>query len=135
LRQLLSEIVLSEIWFDCIIQWFPPLVMARVFSYIQVLCCNWVLLWFVYNQPVGFLSILWCSQSGDDPQEVVSQIWIQDKYKGSFKLSFYIFGFVLDSCIEIWRFFLKFGGILANKKLKKHLILALLILIYLSGYI
>jgi len=50
--------------------------------------------------------------------------------KGSFKISFYIFGFVLDSCIEIWRFFLKFGGILANKKLKKHLILALLILIY-----
>ncbi len=31
LRQLLSEIVLSEIWFDCIIQWFPPPPLAALF--------------------------------------------------------------------------------------------------------
>jgi hypothetical protein len=76
---------------------------------------------------VGFLPILWCSQSGDDPQEVVAKFGYKINMKVSFKISFYIFGFVLDSCIEIWWFFLKFGGILADKNLKKHLILALLI--------
>jgi hypothetical protein len=38
------------------------------------------------------------------------------------KISFYIFSYILEPCIEIWHFFLKFGQILAIENLKKHLI-------------
>jgi hypothetical protein len=39
---------------------------------------------------------------------------------------FYMVGYLLEPCIEIWRFFLNFFQILAIENLKKLLILALL---------
>jgi hypothetical protein len=41
------------------------------------------------------------------------------------KTLFYIFGYLLEPRIEIWRFFFKFGRIMAIKIPKKHLSLPL----------
>jgi hypothetical protein len=37
----------------------------------------------------------------------------------------YIFGYLLEPCIEIWQDFLSFDQIMATENLKQHLILAL----------
>jgi len=39
-----------------------------------------------------------------------------------FKATFYIFGYLLEPCMEIWRIFLKFGLIMAIEIPKKHLV-------------
>jgi hypothetical protein len=41
------------------------------------------------------------------------------------KIVIYIFGYLLEPCIEIWKIFLNFDQIMATENLKKHLILAL----------
>jgi hypothetical protein len=53
-----------------------------------------------------------------------SQIWLQAKYESNFflKATFYIFGYVLEPCMEIWWIFLNFGLIMAIENLRKHLI-------------
>jgi len=43
-----------------------------------------------------------------------------------FKISFYIFGYLLEPCIEIWRFFMKLGRIMAIENLKKQMIFSVL---------
>jgi len=55
-----------------------------------------------------------------------SQIWLQAKYEKK-KTSFYIFGYLLELCIEIWRIFFEKIIIMAIEDLKKHKILAFLI--------
>jgi hypothetical protein len=81
--------------------------------------------WSVYPSPV---SILWCSQSGDDRKGRFSQIWLQDKYESNFlKKSFLYFWLnSFNHVLEIWRFlFLKKFRIMVIENIKKHLILAL----------
>jgi hypothetical protein len=52
-----------------------------------------------------------------------SQIWLQAKYESkNLKETFYIFGYLLEPCMEIWRIFLNFGLIMAIEILRKHLI-------------
>jgi hypothetical protein len=43
------------------------------------------------------------------------------------KTFLYIFGYLLQTGLEIWRFFLNFGGIKAIQNLKKQMILPLLL--------
>jgi hypothetical protein len=51
-----------------------------------------------------------------------------------FKNIFLYFWLLLEPCIEIWRFFLNFGQILATENLRKHLILALSIFIIIFSH-
>ncbi len=67
-----------------------------------------------------------CSQSGDDPPEDLANFG----YKLNITVTisnFYIFGYLLEPCIEIWIFFLRYSRIMAIINRKKLLILALLI--------
>jgi len=61
-----------------------------------------------------FWSIFWCSQSDGDPHEDLAnfgyKINMKEKYS---KISFYIFWYILESCIEIWQSFINYGLILA----------------------
>jgi hypothetical protein len=69
---------------------------------------------------------LCCSQSGDDPPEDLANFG----YKLNITVTisnFYIFGYLLEPCIEIWIFFLRYSRIMAIINRKKLLILALLI--------
>jgi hypothetical protein len=45
--------------------------------------------------------------------------------KAIIKKYLYIFGYLLEPCIEIWQDFLSFDQIMATENLKQHLILAL----------
>jgi hypothetical protein len=76
-----------------------------------------------------FLLAIFCyNWSGDDPQEEFNHILLPAKYESKIlKTSFYVFGYLLEQCMKIWWFFLKFGWILVIENLKKHIILALLI--------
>jgi hypothetical protein len=44
------------------------------------------------------------------PHEDLAKFWIQAKYEYTIfkQTSFYIFGYLLETCIEIWKFFCKF---------------------------
>jgi len=66
------------------------------------------------------------AKSGDDQQEDLARIGYKKNMKEFFsKTLFYIFGYLLEPRIEIWRFFFKFGRIMAIKIPKKHLSLPL----------
>jgi hypothetical protein len=52
-----------------------------------------------------------CSQSGDNPLERFSQIWLQAKYKKNyFKHPSIFLATLLEPCIENWQSFLSFGS-------------------------
>ncbi len=54
--------------------------------------------------PVFFwLEILCYNQSGDGPQEDLAKFGYNLTMKNKIKTSFYIFGYLLELCIEIWR--------------------------------
>ncbi len=58
-----------------------------------------------------------------DPLQRFSQIWLQAKYQSNVlqKTSCYIFDYyLLETCIEIWRFFFNLGRIIAIENLKKE---------------
>jgi hypothetical protein len=45
-----------------------------------------------------------------------------------------MFGYLLETCIEIWKFFLNFGRVMAIEKPQKKKLLALFIYIHLYIY-
>jgi hypothetical protein len=52
------------------------------------------------------LMILWWSQSGDDPQDDLTKIGYKLNYESKlFKTLIYIFGYPIEQCMKIWRFF------------------------------
>jgi hypothetical protein len=54
-------------------------------------------------------SILWCSWSGDDPQEKLGKFGCKLKIWNKNSINpFYIFGYELEPSVEIWWFFLNF---------------------------
>ncbi len=66
------------------------------------------------------------AKSGDDQQEDLARIGYKKNMKAKFsKTLFYISGYLLEPRIEIWRFFFKFGRIMAIKTPKKNLSLPL----------
>jgi hypothetical protein len=69
-----------------------------------------------------FLSILWCSQNGNDPHEDLAKFGfkIHTKVKNLKHPSIFV-ATCLNQCIEIWWFFLIFDQILGIKNLKKDL--------------
>jgi len=72
-------------------------------------------------------AILCYSQSGDYPQEYLARFGYNLNYESNFfkKNPFIFLVSYFEPCIiEIWRFFLKFGRIMAIEKLQKHMILA-----------
>ncbi len=87
--------------------------------------------WF---QTVFFWSILCCSQNGDDPQDDLVKFGYKLNIKVIKNASFYIFSYLLELCIDIWKFFLIFFRIMAIENLKKHMILAFNFLNILFGY-
>ncbi len=56
------------------------------------------------NLSVFLLSILWCGQSGNDPHKDLAKFG----YNIKIETSFYIFGYIHEPSIEMWRFFLEF---------------------------
>ncbi len=69
-----------------------------------------------------FLSILWCSQNGNDPQQDLAKFGYKIHMKlKKFKHPSIFVATCLNQCIEIWWFFLIFDQILAIKNLKKDL--------------
>jgi hypothetical protein len=62
--------------------------------------------------PTGFvLRILWCSQSGDHPENKLAKFkYILDMEVGKKKTeSLYILGYILELIIEIWRIWVIFS--------------------------
>jgi hypothetical protein len=67
-----------------------------------------------------------CSQSGDDPKEDLARFAYNLNMKVFFtKKAFFLIGYLLEPCIEIWRYFFNFWS--TSGYIRKHLILALLI--------
>jgi hypothetical protein len=60
-------------------------------------------------QVEAFLALLCCTQSGNDLQEDLARFGYKLNMKVIKKESLYIFGCLLETCIEIWWFFLKSG--------------------------
>jgi len=60
-------------------------------------------------QVEAFLALLCCTQSGNDLWEGLARFGYKLNMKVIKKESLYIFGCLLETCIEIWRFFLSFG--------------------------
>jgi len=67
-------------------------------------------------------SILWGSQSGDNPYEDLAKFFHNLNIKGKIvkHLSFFM-AILLEPCIEIWSFWLKFWIIMATEKSQKEI--------------
>jgi hypothetical protein len=73
-----------------------------------------------------FGAIWFYSQNAIDPFEGLANVWVQAKNESRFfKISFNIFGYLLEPCIKIWQPFLNFGQNMAIENLTKLMSLAL----------
>ncbi len=83
---------------------------------------HWLFSLLTLSVSVLFWSILlWCSQCGDGPQEDLARFGYKLNTSETFLETYFtIFGYILEPCIEICRFFLNFDQILVIENLLKY---------------